>query len=69
VVLPDIWLRAFEALGFGGARLTVVFRAHEVAWLKMHVGLSLGTQKGSVEVAAGPRNQILKAKNTNQTAP
>jgi hypothetical protein len=45
---------------FGGARLTGVFRVYEAAWLKMHVSFSLGTQKGSVEVLAGPRNQILK---------
>ena len=53
-MLVDGWV---EVLGFGGARLTGVFRVHEAAWPKVYVGLFLGIQKGSVEVAACPRNQ------------
>jgi hypothetical protein len=49
-------LRAFEALGFGGAKTVGVLRVHEAAWLKVPVGLSLGTQNGSVEVVAPPCN-------------
>jgi hypothetical protein len=58
-----------EALGFGGARPTGVSRVQEAAWLKVHVGFSLGTQKGSVEVVARPRNQTIKKSAQNQLVP